>query len=327
MYWFVHDPSFTEGVTGKLDLIVSFDATDSVLTYHVVSIDDGGGVNTTLNFNLQYLVTGVDLVENLLFFTDDINPPRRINIRKGYAQPDVFIDEATLYEDLLVLKRPPNNSPDIFSFNNGQPGQPGADNYLEERFICFGYRYRYADGEYSATSQFSVPAFISKPFSFTDEAFLNEGMVNAINACEITVNTGGPLVVGYDLLFKEMDDSIIRVIQKVDKSDDGIADNAEQTYTFDKSKIYTILPESEILRLYDNVPRLAKAQAVLGNRLVYGNYLEGYDLRDDNNSPVNINYTVEQTQSEVFARDAVAISVDSSYTYSFPTPNQTPTRH
>ena len=324
IYWFVHDPAFTEGDTGKLDLIVSFDATDSVLTYHVVSIDDGGGTNTSLNFDPQYLITGVDFIDNLLFFTDDKNPPRKINVIKGYSQPTAFIDETTLYEDVLVLKRPPNNSPDIFVFNNGQAGQPGPDNYLEERLICFAYRYRYEDGEYSATSQFSAPAFISNPFSFTDEAFLNEGMVNAANACEVTVNTGGPLVVGYDLLFKEMDDNIIRVIQKVDKSDDGVADNAEQTYTFDKSKIYTILPESEILRLYDNVPRLAKAQTVLGNRLVYGNYLEGYDLRDNNNSPVNIDYTVEQTQSEVFARDAVAISVDSSYTYSFPTPNQTP---
>ncbi len=324
MYWFVHDPAFTEGATGKLDLIVSFDTKDSILTYHLISIDDGGGTNTSLNFDPQYLFTGIDLVEDLLFFTDDKNPPRKINVLKGYAQPTAFIDEATLYEDVLVLKRPPNNSPEISVTNNGQPGQPGTDNYLEERLICFGYRYRYEDGEYSATSQFSAPAFVSKPFSFTDEAFLNEGMVNSANACNITVNTGGTLVVGYDLLFKEMDDNIIRVIQKVNKSDDGIADNAEQTYTFDKSKIYTILPESEILRLYDNVPRLAKAQTVLGNRLVYGNYMEGYDLRDDNNSPVNIDYTVEQTQSEVFSRDTIVLSVDSSYTYSFPTPNQNP---
>jgi hypothetical protein len=33
------------------------------------------------------------------------------------------------------------------------------ENYLEDRFICFAYRYRYADNEYSATSPFSDPAF------------------------------------------------------------------------------------------------------------------------------------------------------------------------
>ena len=320
IYWFVHDPAFTEGATGKLDLIVSFDATDSILTYHVVSIDDGGGTDTSLNFDPQYLVTGVDLVDDLLFFTDDTNPPRKINVLKGYAQPTLNVDDALLYEDLLVIKRPPLESPAILPFNNA-PNAPSPDNYMEERIICFAYRYRYENGEYSATSQFSEPSYFSKPFNFTEDAFLNEGMVNATNACEVTVNTGGPLVVGYDLLFKEMDDNVIRVIQKVDKAADGIANDTTETYTFDNRKIYTILPESEILRLYDNVPRLAKAQTVMGNRLVYGNYLEGYDLVDSDGSPVNIDYDTAHIPNEAGSRP-LPVTV-SSQTYQFPTTNPT----
>ena len=111
-------------------------------------------------------------------------------------------------------------------------------------------------------------------------------MKNAINSCEVTINTGGPLVKGIDILFKEMEDSIVRVIEKVDKEDEGLPDNFDYTITFDNSKIFTILPQSEILRLYDNVPRLAKAQTLMGNRLVYGNYLEGYDMVDSEGQPV-----------------------------------------
>jgi hypothetical protein len=33
------------------------------------------------------------------------------------------------------------------------------DNFMEDTFLCFAYRYKYKDGEYSATSQFSDPAF------------------------------------------------------------------------------------------------------------------------------------------------------------------------
>ena len=51
IYWFVHDPSFTVGATGKLDMIVSYDVETGELIYHVISIDDGNGINTTLNFN------------------------------------------------------------------------------------------------------------------------------------------------------------------------------------------------------------------------------------------------------------------------------------
>jgi len=89
IYWFVHDPAFTAvGATGKLDLIVSYNARTDNLRYHVVSIDDPSDPTntlTTLNFDPQHLVTGVDLVDDLLFFTDDYNPPRRININTAYS--------------------------------------------------------------------------------------------------------------------------------------------------------------------------------------------------------------------------------------------------
>ena len=67
IFWLIHDSNFSEGATGKLDLIVSFNVYTSILTYHVVSIDDGGGINTTLNFNPSYLVTGIDILNDLFF--------------------------------------------------------------------------------------------------------------------------------------------------------------------------------------------------------------------------------------------------------------------
>ena len=65
IYWFVHDPNFSKGLTKKLDLIVSLNPNTNNLAYHVVSIDDGSGVNTTLNFNATNLITGVNKIENL----------------------------------------------------------------------------------------------------------------------------------------------------------------------------------------------------------------------------------------------------------------------
>jgi len=87
LYWFVHDPNFPLGNTGKLDMIVSLNVLTGQLIYHIVSIDDGTGENTTLNFNPQFLITGTDKVGDLLFFTDFLNPPRFINIKNAYAEP------------------------------------------------------------------------------------------------------------------------------------------------------------------------------------------------------------------------------------------------
>jgi len=314
IYWFVHDPNFPVGATGKLDLIVSFNVLTGILTYHIISIDDGDGANTTLNFNPQFLITGVNIVktgnlnDNLLFFTDDYNAPRFINVARGYGNPVLDIDQFSA-ESILVIKKPPVEAPTIVPLITS-----GQENFLQTRFICFAYRYQYADNEYSATSQFSEPAFLPNAFQFSVDSYLNEGMINRANAVEVTYNSGGPLVVGIDLLFKEASGNVIRVIEKLDKANLGLSNNTDYTYVFNNSKIFTVLPESELLRLYDNVPRYAKAQTLMGNRLMYGNYVEGYNLIDKDGQPVKFEYYT-QLVTEIIGETEITDSV-SDGTYS-----------
>lgn len=290
IYWFITDRNNTgPQATGKLDLIVSYNVNDDSVTYHVTSVDDGGGTNTSLNFNEQFLITGVDKVDDMLFFTDNFNQPRMINVTKDYPSPVSDVDDPILAEQLLVIKKPPINSPTFDLINIGS-----EQNFLEDRFICFAYRYRYEDDMYSATSQFSDPSFIPKPFDYNNSSYLNEGMVNSFDTAIINFDTGGPLVVGIDLLFKEASNPVIRIIEKLDKDELGFADNQQEGYVFSNNKIYTILDDNEILRLYDNVPIKAKAQTIMGSRLVYGNYLEGYDVSD-----TQLRYTVDYISEEI----------------------------
>jgi len=327
LYWFVHDPTFSVGVTNKLDLIASFNVLTTILTYHIISINDGGNINTTLNFNPKYLITGVNIIQDLLFFTDNYNEPRFININSNYPNPVLNVDELDP-ESILVIKRPPIESPTIRPITTS-----GQENFLETRFICFAYRYRYADGEYSATSQWSAPAFVPNPFEFSPTSMLNEGMTNFTNSVIVEYNSGGHLVVGIDLLFKQSENNIIKVIEKLDKTDLGLANNALYEFTFNNSKIFTVLNDAEILRLFDNVPLLAKAQTIMGNRLMYGNYVEGYDLIDKLGNPVKIEYETsliaedignnvltDTTQNGIYNIDPTAIGLsvsDSVFTVDF----------
>jgi len=292
IYWFVHDSNFPVGATGKLDMILSYNVFTGILTYNVISIDDGGGINTTLNFNDLYLITGVNIIGDFLYFTDNYNPPRFINtnpVTNRYPNPIADVDQITA-ESLLVIKKPPTESPTIELINTS-----GQSNYLETRFISFAYRYRYADGEYSATSQWSDIAFSPNNFNFSPDSFLNEGMVNQFNTAIVTYNTGGPLVTGIDLLFKQANSNIIKVIDTFEKT----SDYTDETYQFSDSKIFTILSSGELLRLYDNVPLYAQAQTIMGNRLMYGNYVEGYDLVDRNGNPTKLEYSTELITNSV----------------------------
>ena len=314
LYWFVHDSAFPASAnTGKLDLILSYNTNTQILTYHVISMDDGGGVNTTLNFNPQYLITGVNKIDNFLFFTEDYNPPRNINVLKNYSEPDAITDvDGFTAEEILVIKKPPTTSPTVTTRNNPNI----ISEFLEERYICFAYRWRYEDNQYSATSQFSLPAFTPDTFKFTPKSYLNEGMTNKHNIAEVTYNTGSSLVKGIDLLFKEAGNDVIKVIEKIKKLDGD--DNNLATFNFSDSKIFTILPESEIFRTYDNVPKLAQAQTIMGNRLMYGNYEEGYDLIDKNDNPTELNY-VATLKSTEFNDNEIAVYDLYDLTYPLPT--------
>ena len=285
IYWFVHDPAFTVGATGKLDLIVSYNVITGAIIYHVVSINDGNNASTTLNFNPNFLITGVNKIDNLIFFTDNLNAPRVINIDFNYQDPFNNIDQFTS-DEILVIKQPPVSAPTLNLLTTTL-----EDSFLEDNFVCFAYRYKYSNNEYSAISQFTEPAFQPSFFEFSPNSFLNEGMVNSKSGVQITYNTGSSLVIGVDILFKEANDPTIKIIERINKSSLG-PHNTNATYVFTNSKIFTVLPESEILRLYDNVPRQAKAQTLMGNRLIYGNYTEGYNLIDINNQPLNLQYTV-----------------------------------
>lgn len=310
LYWMVHDPNFAPSPTQKLDLVVSWNQNNNIVVYHLISMNDGGGVNTTLNFDELYLHTGIDLVDNkLLFFTDNFNPPRKINILKNYADPDANGLDGFLAEDILVIKKPPIQPPSIQLIQTGS-----QENFLEERFICFAYRYRYDDDEYSATSIFTNPAFSPGTFLFSGESYLNEGMTNLYNTALVTFNTGGSLVKGIDLLFKEANSPIIKVIEKLDKNKQGYTDFQNVTYSFTNSKIFTILSEAEILRLYDNVPRFAQAQTLMGNRLMYGNYVEGYDLINYLGNPVRLDFTTEKVMESFEALNIEADLADANYT-------------
>ena len=302
IYWFVHDKNNPNSSTNKVDLIVSYNVRTFALQYHVIS-------TSILNFDEDYLVNGIDLIGDLLFFTDNLNPPRKINVTRPYLQPDLntTVDQIT-EQDIGVILAPPLNAPTLDQFAVG-----GGENYMEELLLSFAYRWQYEDGEYSALSPFTDYAFTPGPFRIDYANFYNEGMRNIFNSVNITFNTGGRNVKDVDVVFKFSTSQSVNVIERFNKVNEGWLDNTEQTITFTNKKIYTALPEEQLLRLYDNVPRVAQAQTIMGNRLMYGNYIDGYDIVDENGAEVYLDYDLSLVTENLSAGEIDADLGDFTY--------------
>jgi len=54
--------------------------------------------------------------------------------------------------------------------------------------------------------------------------------------------------------------------------------------------IYATVPSNQLLRPYDNVPRSALSQEITGNRVVYGNYVQNYNLVDSSNKLTKVSF-------------------------------------
>ena len=64
-----------------------------------------------LNFSKTHPVYGIDLIEDLLFWTDNRNQPRKINITKAIASSTHYTTE----EQISVAKYYPYVAPDLYS--------------------------------------------------------------------------------------------------------------------------------------------------------------------------------------------------------------------
>lgn len=277
IYWFV--------TSDTKDMIMEY----NVLTSTVMSVLESTNPNGTLNFSKDNLITGINIIfnedtdKNLLAWTDNLNPPRITNIQraKGYGL-DNFTED-----DISVIKCPPLEAPTTTLQKLDIP-----DNNIKEKFLSFAYRYQYLDGEYSALSPFTYYQFSPKESNINFQTFENEGMVNDFNAVDIGFNTGSKNVTNVQIVVKESNSNNLYVVETLNKTSNGWADNSVENILFSNNKQYTVLPEDELFRQYDNVPLMALAQEVIGNRLLYANYLEGYDMTDINGNPVELDLEV-----------------------------------
>ena len=74
-----------------------------------------------------------------------------------------------------------------------------------------------------------------------------------------------------DVLFKDSEGTSIRVVDTIDFDDLASSTGTEYVYTYNSSKPIRSLPSKETVRVSDQVPLRARAQAVAGNRVIYGN--------------------------------------------------------
>jgi len=277
LYWFVAADTF--------DGIFEYDEVNDIVTRVLVCTKATPTTESTLRFARRYLITGVNYIDGYLYWTDNYNPPRRVNIAraKGYA-----IDDARIADDIDVIVKPPLDSPRILVTNDAGI----QSNNIEEKFLYFSVRYKNIDDQYSAMSPFSAVAFHAGDFELDPVSGSNKAMTNDFNSCVVSFNTGDQFVKEVQLLMRDARSNNIYVVESFNKEKLGLSNNITYPFTFNNNKTYGVLDSAQLGRLFDNVPLKAKSQEFVGNRLMYGNYVQFYDMNDCNGEEINVDLDV-----------------------------------
>ncbi len=203
---------------------------------------------------------------------------------------------------------------------------PGDPDFLDDKFVRFSYRFQFDNGEYSLIAPFTQPVFIPKQGGYfrkeistskaSGEALENvpttqqnswedQALIAGQNTIvdfftnKITeINLNIPLemqanelatnlkVKEIDILYKEADALAIKVVESVPIGDYSSITDKFLSYQYQSRKPIKVLPESELTRVYDNIPVRAATQSSSGNRIIYGNFY------DRHTSPPSLDYFV-----------------------------------
>ena len=164
-----------------------------------------------------------------------------------------------------------------------------ADPLFEEKFVRFGYRWKYKDGEYSTFSPFTEVAFLPSEFKYKSSNGYNIGMGNTLRRLIIhSLDTQPDNVDEVDILYKESNSTNVYVVDTIKERTTTVTGFPALSYEISSEIIGATVPSNQLLRPWDNVPKKALSQEVTANRLIYGNYKQQYTILKQNTPDVAI---------------------------------------
>ena len=289
-----------------------------------------------LNFRDNYYITANVLngafqqdgvVQTILYFTDNVNPPRKINVDRAFAGDYSGLSDDQFDYSVNTIKAAPEKAPTT-NFNTTE--ELPHNNFKTTAFQ-FATQIIYVDGEESAISPYSKLTFPeSLAFHGIEEASNDDSVYTQLrlevdNTCEVSMNIDPQILTCKDvskirLIAREGNTSAFYIIDEFDPNENlvrqvygqdiDVYNSGGGVYRFFNDILGTTVPTPTEDKLFDNVPLKARGQAVVGNRLMYSNYEEGRPNHDVK-SNISVTYKDDTAQRKEFVNQGEGLAFSS----------------
>ena len=219
----------------------------------------------------------------VLYFTDGENEPRKlhINTASSIQSLDDTTDDFQIVDFITACPKTPMHRPS-FTFDS----DPNIGiNFRNVQGFQFAYQCIYETGEETALSPYSN---VAVPPSYLNQGALSEPALQADNVIKVTVPHKLNGVPSFTNNVKK-----VRLLVRVGgrgpffevEEKEFFPETADafggMGFEFSNDSVVTAIPQEDIDKLDDAVPKKAKAQAVVNDRLMYGNYTEGFNENEE----------------------------------------------
>jgi hypothetical protein len=244
------------------------------------------------------------VVQTIIYFTDNHNPPRKINVDRAIAGDYDDLSDAKLDYALSCIKGAPIDVPTTF-FETDTSLE--ANNFTNKTFQ-FALQYIYTDGEESAISGYSR---LTYPEVSSIQGIESEGIGRQYyedNICNISTNWSSDTSSAYNIpdvekiriIARDGNDGAFFIVDEFNPNEDltrvvlesstTVFDKNTGVYKFYNDGLYGAVDTNTVNKLYDNVPLVAQGQAAAGNRLFFSDYKEGFENHDVS-ATISVNYS------------------------------------
>ena len=267
--------------------------TGSGLTVNVTSVS---GAGPTIGD-----ITGIEINQPGYGYTngDTVSVAQRTGDGSG-AVITLTVEAVSTMQDVVseLLPDGTTNNP-LYNAN-----WPGDKDFLKDKFVRFSYRFKFEDNTYSLIAPFTQECFVpqqdgyfidddpEQTYKSTEVEFMQNKINNIILVLNVPngstnwddVNTNLK-VAEIEIIYKDANEQTLKVLDSIPSSE--FIDHNQLFYEYQSRKPFKTLPTSDLLRVYDQSPVRALAQETVGNRVVYGNFV------DKHTPPESLDYQVK----------------------------------
>ena len=225
------------------------------------------GTEITLSWSATPNYKIGDILQMSASYTNDANFINEFDMRVSIVAINTSLTSATV----KILSIPSNLPNQTLTWEILLEENSAMFQY---KFPRFAYRWKYRDGEYSVFSPFSDIVFMPGKFEYLSSDGYNQGMINNVRYIKVYgFDTPPEEVVKVEVLYKDADSTVIYSVSE-------LKDNLNYL-EIESEIVHSVVESNQLLRPWDNVPRKAKAQEISSNRIIYGNYLQNYNVPDN----------------------------------------------